>query len=448
MIASRRTAPTSRPVPDDGRALVALVVATLTWRRRIEKAVHATAFWRVAAVVVCVVAAYNYSLQTLVQEMGQQTPLAYLGLVPLIALLLAVVLAQRRTGAPISTIATSTTSSASPCSRWRWGCSSSRHTDCRASTGSTGLTCSRCRSSSPPRYRSRSVCAPWFGFAPRCSSCFWHGHIPTWSSSTTSSSGSPTRPLRRSRWSCKSFRWRRWRPNGDFLVSHATGVSQSFTVSVELRLLRDQQRPRFPDRRRRCRHPDARPSCLKMLWLASGTAFLFVVNVGRILLVLCGGRALGRALRHRHPASADRPGDDPRGDAGHAALAAALPPEPRSGRSRRESDAEPKPRRARTLAVRGRGYLCRCLRSRALSPCLRTRACHASSCSPSASVRLRLSPSSVASAPVSGWTLSEEATYSWAPRYFGAGGTLDALRIHRDLGLDRTRRRRRRSPST
>ena len=35
----------------------------------------------------------------------------------------------------------------------------------------------------------------------------------------------------------------------------------------------------------------------------------------------------------------------------------------------------------------------------------------------------RLSPSSVASAPVRGWTLSEAATYPWATRYFGGSGT-------------------------
>ena len=35
----------------------------------------------------------------------------------------------------------------------------------------------------------------------------------------------------------------------------------------------------------------------------------------------------------------------------------------------------------------------------------------------------RLSPSSVASAPVNGWALSEVATYTWATRYFGANGS-------------------------
>ena len=99
MIASRRTAPTSRPAPGDG-------VPSSRWSlppnvaAPFKRAIQATAFWRITAVVICVVAAYNFSLQTLVQEMGQQTPLAYLGLVPLIALLLAVVLALRRASGP------------------------------------------------------------------------------------------------------------------------------------------------------------------------------------------------------------------------------------------------------------------------------------------------------------------------------------------------------------
>lgn len=57
---------------------------------------HSTAI-RVAALLVVVSAAYHYSLRTLLRTVQVETPLAYLGLVPLIALALAV---PRRTAAP------------------------------------------------------------------------------------------------------------------------------------------------------------------------------------------------------------------------------------------------------------------------------------------------------------------------------------------------------------
>jgi hypothetical protein len=134
---------------------------------RIDAVRHATAFWRAAAVIVCVVLAYNYSLQTLAQEMGEQTPLAYLGLVPLIALLLAVVLAQRPSGAPDI---------------------HDRYLDYIVGvpllTIAMGLL----------------IVAPeglpsvyWCGFAQRCCSCSSRGHTRTSSCSITSSHGSPTR---------------------------------------------------------------------------------------------------------------------------------------------------------------------------------------------------------------------------------------------------------------
>jgi hypothetical protein len=73
MIASRRRAHTPSPAAG-GNARPTRWPAPQQVARRIAQGLHATAFWRAAAVVVCVVAAYNYSLQTLVQEMGQQTP--------------------------------------------------------------------------------------------------------------------------------------------------------------------------------------------------------------------------------------------------------------------------------------------------------------------------------------------------------------------------------------
>ena len=186
MIASRRTAPTSRPAPDDGRALDPAGRCHQMLRRHSRGLSTPQRSGESPPSCVCVVAAYNYSLQTLVQEMSQQTPLAYLGLVPLIALLLAVVLALRRTRARYPR----------PLPRLHHRRAIGHAGDgvghrraaagCRASTGSTGLTCSRCHSSSPARYRWRSACAPWCGFGQQCSFCFWHGHIPMWSFSTMS----------------------------------------------------------------------------------------------------------------------------------------------------------------------------------------------------------------------------------------------------------------------
>jgi hypothetical protein len=85
--------------------------------------------------------------------------------------------------------------------------------------------------------------------------------------------------------------------------------------------------------------------------------------------------------------------------------------------------AEPKPRRARSLAVRKARVPLSVLAVASVVAMFANAGMSrfellAFGLGPS-----RLAPSSVASAPVSGWTLSEEATYSWAPRYFGTGGS-------------------------
>jgi exosortase/archaeosortase family protein len=63
-----------------------------TWRRRWTDASQTTRTWiQVGVLLGAVLIAYNYSLSTLLQTVNEQTPLAYISLVPAIALALAVV---------------------------------------------------------------------------------------------------------------------------------------------------------------------------------------------------------------------------------------------------------------------------------------------------------------------------------------------------------------------
>ena len=63
-----------------------------TWRRRWTDASQTTRTWiQVGVLIGAVLIAYNYSLSTLLQTVDQQTPLAYISLVPVIALALAAV---------------------------------------------------------------------------------------------------------------------------------------------------------------------------------------------------------------------------------------------------------------------------------------------------------------------------------------------------------------------
>lgn len=81
------------PTPSTRRA--ALKNWQDTWRRRWTDASQTTRTWiQVGVLVGAVLIAYNYSLSTLLQTVDQQTPLAYISLVPLIALALAAVRAR------------------------------------------------------------------------------------------------------------------------------------------------------------------------------------------------------------------------------------------------------------------------------------------------------------------------------------------------------------------
>jgi exosortase/archaeosortase family protein len=63
-----------------------------TWRQRWTDASQTTRTWiQVGVLLGAVLIAYNYSLSTLLQTVDQQTPLAYISLVPVIALVLAAV---------------------------------------------------------------------------------------------------------------------------------------------------------------------------------------------------------------------------------------------------------------------------------------------------------------------------------------------------------------------
>ena len=424
MIVSRRSAGSPRPAPGVGAPASrrSTLERGVRW---IDDAVHATAFWRAAAVILCVALAYNYSLQTLVQEMGQQTPLAYLGLVPIMALLLGVILAQRRTGAPdihdryldyivgvpLLTVAMGLLIVAPdglPSVYWlhRLDLLSLPLFAAGAISLAFGV-----------RALVRVRAAVLFLFLA------WPypyvvllNHELTWFTDTTAAAVKAVLQL---------IPVASVAPDGDFLVSHASGVSQSFTVSVSsacsginsgLGFLLVGAAASILMRGR---------LAMKLLWLVSGTAFLFVVNVGRILLVLAAGGLWGEhfAIDILHPLI------------GLAMILGAtlvmllwLPHFRLSlsvGAVRRQLDAERKPRKAQTLAVRKARIPLSVLAVASVVAMFANAGMSrfellAFGLGPS-----RLAPSSVASAPVSGWTLSEEATYSWAPRYFGTGATWD-----------------------
>jgi exosortase/archaeosortase family protein len=420
MIASRRSAQTTASAPGE-RAPTARFSMLGRGVRRIDNAVHATAFWRAAAVVVCVVLAYNYSLQTLAQEMDQQTPLAYLGLVPLIALLLGVVLAQRRSGAPdihdryldyivgvpLLTLAMGLLIVAPeglPSVYWlhRLDLLSLPLFAAGAISLAFGV-----------RALVRIRAALLFLFLA------WPypyvvllDHELTWFTDTTA--GAVKAVLQFVPLASVT-------PNGDFLVSHASGVTQSFTVSVSSACSGINSGLGFLIVGAAAAILMHGRLAMKLLWLVSGTAFLFVVNVGRILLVLAAGGLWGEhfAIDVLHPLI------------GLAMILGAtlvmllwLPHFHLSldlSTTRRRTG--PKPRPAQTLAVRKARIPLTVLAVLSVVAMFANAGMSrfellAFGLGPS-----RLSPSSVASAPVSGWTLSEVATYSWAPRYFGTGGT-------------------------
>jgi exosortase/archaeosortase family protein len=383
---------------------------------------NAPALWRASAVVLCVIAAYSYSLQTLVQEMGQESPLAYLGLIPFIALLLAVILARPRRGEPdvhdryldyivgvpllILAMALLTLAPAAlPSVYWlhRLDLLSLPLFVAGAIALAFGVRA---------LLRVRAAVVFLFLAWPYPYVVFLD-HELSWFTDTTAAAVKkmlnfiPVASVQ---------------PDGDFLVSHITGVSRAFSVSVSsacsginsgLGFLIVGSAAAILMRGRRS---------LKLLWLAVGTALMFAVNVGRILLVLGAGRAWGEqfAIDVLHPAL------------GLVMILGAtlvmLLLLPRFHLSldlpaRRRSTASGKPAAMRTLAVR-----------RARIPLVLLAGVTVAAMFANANMSRyellsfglgpsRLSPSSLATAPVAGWTLSESAIYPWATRYFGSDGS-------------------------
>ncbi|MFZ0130718.1 MAG: exosortase/archaeosortase family protein [Candidatus Dormiibacterota bacterium] len=391
--------------------------------RRIDNALHAAAFWRAAAVVLSVALAYNYSLQTLVQEMDQQTPLAYLGLVPLIALLLGVVLAQRRSaapdihdryldyivGVPLLTLAMALLIVAPeglPSVYWlhRLDLLSLPLFAAGAISLAFGVRA---------LVRVRAAVLFLFLAWPYPYVVLLDKEL-TWFTDTTAAAVKTVLQL---------IPVASVAPNGDFLVSHASGASQSFTVSVSSACSGINSGLGFLIVGAAATILMRGRLWLKLLWLVSGTAFLFVVNVGRILLVLAAGGLWGEhfAVDILHPLI------------GLAMIVGAtlvmllwLPHFHLSldvGTARRRRGPNPKPRSPQTLAVRKARIPLSVLGVVSVVAMFANAGMArfellAFGLGPS-----RLSPSSVVSSPVSGWTLSDEATYSWAPRYFGTGAT-------------------------
>jgi exosortase/archaeosortase family protein len=388
----------------------------------LAKISNAAPFWRAIAVVLCVVAAYYYSLQTLVQEMGQESPLAYLGLIPFIALLLAVVLARPRRGEPdvhdryldyivgvplltLAMVLLTLAPAALPSLYWL------HRLDLLSLplfvAGAIALTFGV-----RALLRVRAAVVFLFLAWPYPYVVFLD-HELTWFTDTTAAAVKAM---------MKFIPVASVQPDGDFLVAHITAVSRTFSVSVSsacsginsgLGFLIVGGAAAILMRGRRS---------LKLLWLAVGTALMFAVNVGRILLVLGAGRAWGEqfAINILHPAL------------GLVMILAAtlvmLLLLPRFHLSldlpaMRRSTSRGKPARMRTLAVR-----------RARIPLLLLAGISVAAVFANANMSRyellsfglgpsRLSPSSLASAPVAGWSLTESASYAWATRYFGSDGT-------------------------
>ena len=419
MIASRRRAENPSPAAGGG-------ASPTRWPapdRVVQHLVHgrrATAFWRAAAVVVCVVAAYNYSLQTLVQEMGQQTPLAYLGLIPVIALALAVVLALDRPsgpdihdryldymiGLPLITLAMVLLIFAPeglPSVYWlhRLDLLSLPLFVAGAVTLAFGV-----------RALVRIRAAVLFLFlAWPFPYVVFLDHELSWFTDTTASvvkAALQVVPVASVA------------PNGDFLVSHVTSTSQTFAVSVSSACSGINSGLGFLIVGTAAAILMRGRLALKVVWLAAGTALLFAVNVVRILVVLAAGRLWGEhfSIDILHPVM------------GLAMILGAtlvmllwMPHFRLSLGVGVRVTGEAAPRLPRTLAVRRARIPLTVLAVASLVAMFANAGMSryellAFGLGPS-----RLSPSSVASAPVTGWTMTESAMYGWASRYFGAGGT-------------------------
>ena len=422
MIAIRRRAQ-QPPATASGGARPSRWSALKRVVQHLARDLRVIAFWRAAAVVVCVVAAYNYSLQTLAQELGQQTPLAYLGLIPVIGLVLAVVLAYDRPtgpdihdryldymiGVPLITLAMVLLIIAPeglPSVYWlhRLDLLSLPLFVAGAVTLTFGVRA---------LVRIRAAVLFLFLAWPYPYVVFLDHEL---SGFTDTTAGVVKAALRLVPIASVA-------PDGAFLVSHATGLSQTFTVSVSSACSGINSGLGFLIVGTGAAILMRGRLAMKVLWLATGTAFLFAVNVVRILVVLAAGRLFGEhfAIDILHPVM------------GLAMILGATLVTvlwlPRFhlrfglGAAGGRATVEGKPRSVRSLAVRRARVPLAILAGASLVAMFANAGMSryellAFGLGPS-----RLSPSSVASAPVAGWTLSESATYAWATRYFGAGGS-------------------------
>ena len=380
--------------------------------------------WRTAAVLLCIVAAYHYSLQTLVQEMGQESPLAYLGLVPFIALLLAVALGRSGSGepdihdryldyivgVPLLTLALALlllAPAAVPSVYWlhRVDLLSLPLFVAAAIALTFGMRA---------LVRVRAAVAFLLLAWPWPYIVFLDREL-NWFTDTTAAAVKAALHV---------IPVASVAPDGDFLVPHGVNLSQSFTLTVSsacsginsgLGFLIVGSAAAILMRGRRSN---------RLLWLGAGVAVRFVGNVARILLVLGAGRLWGEqfAIDVLHPFI------------GLVMIVGAtwvmllLLPRFRLsldhlvGARRRDSLA----RRwsAPTLAVRRARIPLLVLAGASLVAMVANTGMSryellAFGLGPS-----RLSPSSVTSAAVPGWTLSESAVNaSLATRYFGKDGT-------------------------
>jgi exosortase/archaeosortase family protein len=423
MIARTRPAETRGP---QTRAGVVLPSSSPSTRERaaglLATAGKATPVWRAAAVVLCVVAAYYYSLQTLIQEMGQQTPLAYLGLIPPIALLLAVVLSRPRRGEPdvhdryldyivgvplltLAMVLLIFAPGAVPSLYWlhRLDLLSLPLFVAGAIALAFGVRA---------LLRVRAAVAFLFLAWPY-PYVLLVDHQLSWFTDATAAAVKAMLHL---------VPVATVQINGDFLVSHATGVSKTFTVSVTsacsgvdsgLGFLIVGGAAAILMRGRRWR---------KLLWLAAGAALMFAVNVVRILLVLGAGRLLGEqfAIDVLHPVL------------GLVLILGAtlvmLLLLPRFHLSLklpaiRRSTPSGTPAVTRTLAVRQARIPLIVIAGASVAAVFANSGMSRYELLSFGLGPSRLSPGTVTSAPVAGWTLTASASYAWAPRFFGSDGT-------------------------
>ncbi len=303
MLARRSTAKASSTVGVGIR----LPIPRATLRDRAARLVadgrQAAGVWRAGAVLLFIVVAYRYSLQTLVQEMGQESPLAYLGLIPFIALLLAVALARPQAGEPdihdryldyivgvplitLALLLLLFAPAAVPSVYWlhRVDLLSLPLFVAGAISLAFGMRA---------LVRIRAAVAFLLLAWPWPYIVFLDREL-NWFTDTTAAAVKAMLHL---------IPVASVAPDGDFLVAHGANPSQSFTLTVSsacsginsgLGFLIVGGAAAILMRGRRS---------LRILWLVAGAALMFVVNVARILLVLAAGRQWGEqfAIDVLHP---------------------------------------------------------------------------------------------------------------------------------------------------